>query len=221
MVSLATVKQLLRMSGTDFDRDSFISSMIPIVYADIIEEVNDTFPVEDYSIEDDDIYFDSTAGVYTINLAAGGFTALNFPNTGTLLITGSRLNDGLYTIASQTNTKITVTESVNSETQPTIHYPITLQLVNFPKPFELIASRMIGYQLSNSNSAGIVSMSLGNYSESRTAGTTNSGYPDEIIKSLSKWKKMRTGRGTIQWHINENRTYFPKNVSGYEGGYGY
>lgn len=215
MVSLNTVKQLLRISDIDSTRDAFIEYMIPIVYADIIDECNDTFPVDDYEITDDDIYFSAS----TINLAAGGFAAMNFPNGGTLAISGSRLNDGLYTIVSQTDTAIIVSQSVESETQPASHYPVTLKLVSFPKPFELIASRMIGYQLANSNSAGITSMSLGNYSESKSA--QSGSYPDEIMKMLSKYKKMKTGKGSIIWHINENRRYFPNDPTGYEGLDGY
>jgi hypothetical protein len=132
-----------------------------------------------------------------------------------LIVSSSRLNDGLYTIAAQADTYITTTEPIVDELQTTAGYDVRIDLVSFPKPLELIASRMIGYQLANSNSSGIESMSLGNYSETRKI--SSGGYPDELLRSLKNWKNMRTGRGTIQWHINENRTYWPQGPSSYEG----
>jgi hypothetical protein len=183
--------------------------LIPIVYADIVEECNNKFIADDYDISSNAIYFDVTGSTYKIILDAGGFTAMGYPTGGNIIVSGSRLNDGIFTISAQADTYLTTTEAIVDELQTTDTYSVRVDLCNFPKPIELIASRMIGYQLSNSASAGLTSMSLGNYSESRSAGTTNGGYPDEIIKSLSKWKNISTGRGTIQWHMNENRTYFP------------
>jgi hypothetical protein len=217
MVSLANVKAFLRITDTDATRDALISLLIPIVYADIVEECNNKFVATDYDFTSDDIYFDVTGSTYKILIDAGGFTAMGYPTGGNIIVSGSRLNDGIFTIASQADTYLATTEAIVDELQTTDGYSVRIDLCNFPKPLELIASRMIGYQLSNSNSAGLTSMSLGNYSEARSAGTTNSGYPDEIIKSLSKWKNHRVGRGTIQWHMNENRTYWPVAPTSAEG----
>jgi hypothetical protein len=217
MVSLANVKAFLRISDTDATRDALISLLIPIVYAEIIEECNNKFIAPDYDITSDDIYFDVTGSTYKILLDAGGFTAMAYPTGGNIIVSGSRLNDGIFTISAQADTYLTTTEAIVDELQTTDKYDVRVDLCAFPKPLELIASRMIGYQLSNSASAGLTAMSLGNYSESRSAGTTNGGYPDEIIKSLSKWKNHRVGRGTIQWHMNENRTYWPVAPTSIEG----
>jgi len=219
MVSLANVKAFLRITDTDATRDALISLLIPIVYADIVEECNNKFIADDYDFSSDDIYFDVTGSTYKILIAAGGFTAMAYPTGGNIIVSGSRLNDGIFTIAAQADTYLTTTEAIVDELQSTDGYTVRVDLCNFPKPLELIASRMIGYQLSNSNSAGLASMSLGNYSETRAAGgVTRGGYPDEILNSLRPWKNHRVGRGTIQWHMNENRTYFPYEVSGSEGG---
>ncbi|MFA5165415.1 MAG: phage head-tail connector protein [Candidatus Omnitrophota bacterium] len=219
MVTLANVKAYLRISDTDATRDALISLLIPIVYADIVEECNNKFVADDYDFSSDDIYFDVTGSTYKILIDAGGFTAMAYPTGGNIIVSGSRLNDGIFTIAAQADTYLTTTEAIVDELQSTDGYTVRVDLCNFPKPLELIASRMIGYQLSNSNSAGLASMSLGNYSETRAAGgVTRGGYPDEILNSLRPWKNHRVGRGTIQWHMNENRTYFPYEVSGSEGG---
>jgi hypothetical protein len=215
MVSLANVKAFLRITDTDATRDTLISLLIPIVYADIVEECNNKFIADDYDITDDDIYFDVTGSTYKILLDAGGFTAMAYPTGGNIIVSGSRLNDGIFTIAAQADTYLTTTEAIVDELQPTTHYSVRVDLCNFPKPLELIASRMIGYQLANSNSAGLTSMRLGNYSETRQV--SRGGYPDEIMASLHPWKNHRVGRGTMQWHINENRTYFPVAVTSAEG----
>jgi len=212
MVSLSNVKAYLRISDTD--RDALISLLIPVVYADIIAECNNFFRMPDSEKISNAIYFDVTWSVYKIMIPSG-FSAMGWPTGGTLIVSGSRLNDGLFTIAAQADTYITTTEPIVDEVQTTAGYDVRIDLVSFPRSLELIASRMIGYQLANSNSSGIESMSLGNYSETRKI--SSGGYPDELLKSLKNWKNMRTGRGTIQWHINENRTYWPQGPSSYEG----
>lgn len=218
MVSLANVKAFLRISDTDATRDALISLLIPIVYADIVEECNNKFIADDYDFSSDDIYFDVTGTTYKILIDAGGFTAMAYPTGGNIIVSGSRLNDGIFTISAQADTYLTTTEAIVDELQSTDGYTVRVDLCNFPKPLELIASRMIGYQLSMSNSAGITSMSLGNYSETRSvAGVSRGGYPDELLNSLRPWKNVRVGRGTIQWHMNENRTYFEESPSGSEG----
>jgi len=218
MVSLANVKTFLRITDTDVTRDALISLLIPIVYADMVEECNNLFRAPDYDISSDAIYFDVTGLTYKILLDAGGFTAMAYPIGGNIIVSGSRLNDGIFTIAAQADTYLTVTEPIVDELQSTAGYTVRVDLCNFPKPFDLIASRMIGYQLAMSNSAGITSMSLGNYSESRAvSAVSRGGYPDELLNSLRPWKNHRTGRGTIQWHMNENRIYWPHAPSGYEG----
>jgi hypothetical protein len=62
------------------------------------------------------ISFVDTAGVYTIHIAAG-FSAAHFDgNDGEqILVSGSAKNDGIYTIVSDTDTDITVTEKVIAE----------------------------------------------------------------------------------------------------------
>lgn len=216
MVSLATVKTLLKKTNTS--DDAFILAMIPIVYSTMIDYCNNLFSSSDFVIESDEIYFDNGA-TNTINLAAGGFAAVGFPTGKNLIISGSRLNDGIVTLSSQTDAALTVSETMADETQTTAGYSVKVALANFPQALEFIAARMIGYQLTNAGSAGITSQSIGSYSESRASGSVGSGYPNEILAMLGPYKNMRTGRGTIQWHVNENRRYFPQEPSLL--GYGY
>ena len=218
MVTLANVKAFLRITDTDATRDALISLLIPIVYADIVEECNNLFRAPGYDIISDDMYFDVTGSTYKIIIDAGGFTDMGYPTGGNIIVSGSRLNDGIFTIAGQADTYLQTTEPIVDELQTTNTYAVRVDLCNFPKPLELIASRMIGYQLTMSNSAGITSTSIGNYSETRSvAGVSRGGYPDELLNSLRPWKNMRIGRGTVQLHINENRLTWPVSPTSYEG----
>ena len=217
MVSLANVKAFLRITDTDSTRDSLISLLIPIVYAEMIEECNYKFISPEYDIESSAIYFDA-APAYKIIIDDGGFSAMGYPVGGNIIVSGSRLNDGIFTITGQSDSYLQTTEAIVDELQTTVTYQVRIDLCNFPRPLELIASRMIGYQLSNSNSAGITSISLGNYSETRGGSSiSRGGYPDELLNSLRPWKMQRTGRGTIQWHMNENRTCWPNGPTSSEG----
>jgi hypothetical protein len=215
MVTLAEVKAFLRISDTDATRDALISTLIPIAYADIVSECNNYFRAPDYDITSDDIYFDVTGTTYKILLDAGGFTAMGYPTGGNIIVSGSRLNDGIFTISAQADTYLQTTEAIVDETQTTTGYDVTVALTNFPAQLKLIASRMIGYQLKNSNAPGLVSLHLGNLTEAYRSVVN--AYPDEILNSLRPWKFHRTGRGGMIWHVNENRRYFDKDLTAYEG----
>jgi hypothetical protein len=216
MVSLSNVKAYLRISDTDATRDALISLLIPVVYADIIAECNNFFRMPDSEKISNAIYFDVTGSVYRIMIPSG-FSAMGWPTGGTLIVSSSRLNDGLFTIAAQADTYITTVEPIVDEVQTTAGYTVRVDLCNFPRQLESIASDMIGYKLATAGSDGITSMSLGNYSESRAVSAIGrGGYPDSILSRMPN-KCMRTGRGTIQWHINENRTYWPQGPSSHEG----
>lgn len=208
MISLANVKAFLRISDTDATRDALISMLIPVVYAEIIDECNNSFITPDYTFSSNAIYFDVTGTTYKILINAGGLSAMAYPTGGTIIVSGSRLNNGIFTISGQADTYLQTTESIVDELQPTSGYTVSIDLCNFPKPLDLIASRMIGYQLSNVNSAGITSMRLGNYSESRGGSISRGGYPDEILNALRPYKNHIVGRGTVQKHYNENRTEY-------------
>lgn len=219
MVTLAEVKAFLRITDTDATRDALISALIPIVYQEMVDECNYLFKVEGYELTDDAIYFDVTGSTYTINLAAGGFAAMNWPTGGDLIVSGSRLNNGIYTIASQSDTAITTTEPIVDELQPSTAYDVTLSLASFPKQFELIASMMIGEQLDNPSGGDLISQSIGNYSETRAQkqSSTSFGYSNRVAGMLSKFKRVRVGYGSIVWHVNENRRYFPRDITALEG----
>lgn len=66
-----------------------------------------------------DISFNVAAGVYSLDAAGNGFTAAGFDGCdGELILVSSTsgLNDGLYTLVSDTDAKLTVVEEVQIET---------------------------------------------------------------------------------------------------------
>ncbi|MBE3143214.1 MAG: hypothetical protein IMZ61_04720 [Planctomycetes bacterium] len=215
MVSLATVKVYLRITSTDATRDTLISTLIPVVYADIISECNNKFIATDYDISSSDIYFDVTGVTYKILLDAGGFTAMAYPTGGNIIVSGSRLNNSIYTISAQADTYLTTTEAIVDELQTTDGYSVRIDLCNFPKQLEAIASYMIKECLDLPGTVGLTSQRHGNYAETRAARTGS--YSPEVLAKLRPWKNHVTGRGTIQWHMNENRSYFPSSPTSSEG----
>jgi len=82
----------------------------------VLPDLQPALPTCDGYISSAGISFVDTAGVYTLHIAAG-FTAAGFDgNDGhQILVSGSTYNDGLYTLVSDTDTDLTVTEAVIAE----------------------------------------------------------------------------------------------------------
>lgn len=214
MLSVATTKTLLRLTSTDTVRDALMALLIPIVYEDIVGETNNFFRARGFTLESDLAYFDQAGTVYTVNLVAGGFSAMGWPVGGNLVVSGARLNDGFYTIQSIADQSVRVVEAMVDEPQASPGIPIKLGLAVFPKPIDLIAARMVGYLLNNMMSSGIVSEHIGDYSYQRARADKDAGYPGDLLKALSLWKFHTLGKGTVHWHVNENRTWMRFGPSG-------
>ena len=216
MLTLATAKTYLRITDTDATRDAFITALIPIIYQDIIGETNNPMIDNNSAINSPDIYF---VAPDLIKLDAGGFVNTSHLSAGDYIsVIGTRRNDGILSISTITDTKIECVEQVIvAETMVPLHpgmystllelKVITVAMNIIPSPIDFIAARMIGYQLSNVTSAGIVGESIGNYSYTRARSDKDANYPADLLKALSPWKYHTVGRGGVHWHINENRTW--------------
>jgi hypothetical protein len=75
----------------------------------------------------------------------------------------------------------------------------------WPTPLKLYASRMVAYHLSSIKDAGLTGESIGNYSYSRAVSSANAGYPEEILKGLSKWKMLDGQRSRARLQFREER----------------
>lgn len=139
---------------------------------------------------------------YTIDLAAGGFTASGIVAGDLVELTGSKRNDGRFTVSSVADTALTVAEAVTSETTSFAGH---VKLVQYPSGLKLIASRMISYQMEHMADAGMQSESIGKYSYSRQASSNAAGYPDEILKALNKWRNVSIPRGVRREQYNDQR----------------
>jgi hypothetical protein len=94
MLGLERAKSFLKI--TDTTSDALISMLIPIAYQDIINETNNPFTETSSVVESKDFYFTAPD---LITIAAGGFTAAKVLAGDLISVSGSRRNDGIYTVA--------------------------------------------------------------------------------------------------------------------------
>ena len=62
---------------------------------------------------------------------------------------------------------------------------------DWPSGVTLIAAKMVGYRLTDSQSIGMKSESQGGYSYTKES-TSKGGYPDSIIGGLAKYRRVST-----------------------------
>jgi hypothetical protein len=207
VITLAAYKTLNGITSTDATRDARISALIPEVEAYIVEYCNNAFTNPDIEVSGTMTTTAAAGPVYTLGLAAGGFTASGMVSGDDIAFTGSKRNDGRFTISSVADTALTVAEAVTTESAS---FDGVVKLVQYPNGLKLVASRMISYQLDHMADAGMQSENIGKYSYSRQASTNADGYPDEILKALNKWRYARVGVGIKREHYNDNRgSYIP------------
>jgi hypothetical protein len=202
VITLAEYKTLNGITSTDATRDARITALIPEVEAYIVEYCNNAFTNPDVEVSGTMTTTAAAGPVYTLDLAAGGFTASGMVSGDDIAFTGSKRNDGRFTVSSVADTALTVVEAVTTEGTS---FDGVVKLVQYPNGLKLIASRMISYQLDHMADAGMQSENIGKYSYSKQASTNADGYPDEILKALNKWRNVRVLKGLRREHYNDRR----------------
>lgn len=202
VITLAEYKTFNGITSTDATRDARISALIPEIEAYIVEYCNNAFTNPDVEVSGLMTTTAAAGPVYTLDLAAGGFTASGIVSGDIVAFSGSRRNDGRFTVSSVADTALTVAEAVTSETAT---FPGYVKLVQYPNGLKFIASRMIAYQMEHMADAGMQSESIGKYSYSRQASTNAAGYPDEILKALDKWRNVSIPKGIRRDQYNDRR----------------
>jgi hypothetical protein len=210
IASLAQIKSILGYTDTTYD--SRITTLLPMIEAEIIEYCNNNFLNVSITF-DGDCTITASGGVYKIVCADGGMDDVGFAVSDTVYIAGSNRNDGYVTISAISDGEITIAEPLIAESTAV---GISLTLALFPAALTVYLARMIGYQIKHAEDAGISSESIGKYSYSRKdSNGGDMGYPQEILKGLDKWKFVRVGRGQKLEHYNENRgSWIPANITG-------
>jgi hypothetical protein len=208
IASLATVKSIL--GYTDTTHDARITTMLPIVEADLIEYCNNRFLNTDISFGGS-CTITASAGVYKIVCADLGMDEVSFAENDIVYLDGSTRNDGYYTISAIAAGEITIAEALVAQATAS---GMTLSLAEFPQAIQLSFARMIGYQVEHANDAGMQSEHIGKYSYSRQASTNADGYPDEILKALNKWRNVSVPKGVRRDQYNDRRgSWVPGKIS--------
>ena len=122
--------------------------------------------------------FDSTGKTIT----ASNSTFSDFAATDSILICNSSRNNAYLTITSLTDTVLTVSEDIISETSTA-----DIFLIVYPKMVSYSAARMVGWDvLKRDKATGVESERIGSYS-GKYLQVGGMGYPKDIVQPLKKF----------------------------------
>jgi len=132
-----------------------------------------------------DCTFDAAAGTVTVDDVYGSLTD-TFATGDTVFISGTRRNNGYYTISGVTAEALTITEALADETAPSF-----LFFADVPAALIAIIARMVWYDIySRPTGAGLKSERVGTYSYTRQDQSSTLNYPDDIIGGLSAFMSI-------------------------------
>ena len=207
IATVATIKTILGITGTTYN--TLIHTYIPIVTEDIVEYCNNHFikkPVELYTdattTNDADLAYSNTF-VYvdsdpdTITDADAGFVTAGFVDGDDIYVSGTRRNDGFYTLAGVAAGTLTLTDTIDSLTAEDItNRTSTIYLVQFPKSLVPVFSQMVGWLVldQNNQTGGFKSEKLGDYSYTLSDSALSVGanqYPTNIVNGLNAFRQLR------------------------------
>ena len=119
--------------------------------------------------------------------------ALNpFEIGDTLHISGSALNDGLYTVKESGDNTFTVNERIRDEKD------LFVTLVEYPADVKMGVVELLKYDLEGREKAGVQSETISRHSvtyQTLDANNTEQGYPVHLMGFLKHYRKARFGQG--------------------------
>lgn len=174
------------------------ASVATIVASGLIEIVQDRVCIlcNNY-FNSDDLYLESAvtfnASNRTIISDGGDYDGVNFLAGDDCILYGSYRNDGIYTLKSVAGSTLTVisSQSVVSELSGA---SVLISIIKWPKPVTCAAAQMICYDMDvrPKNSSGIISHSIGPFSETFASGDNSQfGYPKNILDLLIPYRCAR------------------------------
>lgn len=178
IATITEIKTLLQI--TDTDSDALITELIPLIQEDILVFLKNKFIIRDIEYKSKYISFSGN----TITDSQSSFVTSGFVD-GNIVIQDSKLNNGFYTVTNVTAGALTVSEDLIIESAEN---DIKINQVMFPKALKMVMSNMIGFSLAVKH--GVKSESISRYSVTYANDGQNliNGYPDTIVKSLTKWR---------------------------------
>lgn len=164
LITVSEVKTFLEI--TDPAHDNLLQALVTSVNDFIIRRINN-YAVPGFYQAGYNVVFDKAAKTITLDDPAitYGFVYQGFADGNSILIKGSHQNDGIYTIASLTESQITIEE--DTLTNETNINRTVIQRVKFTEDVKLAASEYIASKMDINKTRGISSYSLGDYSETR------------------------------------------------------
>jgi hypothetical protein len=206
ILTTASAKAFLGITSTDATRDAQIALFIPAIEEDIASICGRRFRNNDVSFSGD-ITPTGVGTTYTLTCLDGGMAAatVGWAVGDYIDISGSVRNDGYRTIATISDTAITVTEPIVTEAEASI----SLYLVQWPAMLPMYAAQMVGYLLDSVANQGITSERIIDYSYTREANSISAGYPLSIVNSLRyRFGYMSMGTGVKREQYNDKRGTF-------------
>lgn len=184
----AEIKALLQITDTTYD--TLIDTLLPICQGHIFAYTGSHFGVVPINSAGT-----AMSGLSALTFAADGDTitdtAAGFPifTVGAdIVIRGSLMNDGQYTVKTSTASVITVYESLLDESYLS-GQSVTIYLCKFPASLKLILANMIGFHIQNRD-AGVVSESISG-AISTTYSDDGGDYPAGVKNALNKFRTVR------------------------------
>lgn len=176
IATTSEVKKLLQIPSSDTSKDTLIDSLIVKVQSFFLSRINNCV-VPNFYHESYNISF--VASDKSINDNNAGFIDAGFAVGNEILVQGTFQNDKVFTIASITESKIVVSETVvdeDSDLRTIIHRIV------FDGEIEMAAIDFIAGKLNKERS--VKSRSLGDHSETFL---TNS----ELMDAFSSFRKLQ------------------------------
>jgi len=189
LVATSQVKFLTGITTTE--NDLLIETFVPMILDDIVNYTKNYFVNSTMYYHDDQFSFSTSSGVNTVFYSD---TEENFSefltSTTRIYITGSKFNDGYWSLSEVGSSYILINESIKTESSST-GKRMTIFRVEYPRDLEMIAARMIKYIITTQDNPDLKSESLGDYSYSRFDLIGGNMYPKGTAAGLNKYRKMR------------------------------
>lgn len=130
---------------------------------------------------------------YPVNISSDTNDFTEWMNNGdTILVSGSRRNDGVYDAEQVITNLITVSQPIQSD--GLAEDGITFAVAQYPEGLKDIAAQFVAYDLWTrpSQGKGVASESVGSYSYSKTtADVSGVGYPVDMVGTLQPYKRPK------------------------------
>ena len=198
IATLNEIKQIINISTADTSKDTLLKLFMQICEEEIHDICKNDF-IRNLDLAEEKYY-----GSNTISFENSSNKILDSENSlddafiagNTVKVFNSLENDGIYLIdeVAGDGSYITIDSDYGSLTDEDAGQNIGIYKLWYPKPLKFAIANMINYRLSSDSlkkAKGIESEKIDDYSVKFSSGSENLnfGYPKEIIKSLSNYRK--------------------------------